>query len=132
MNFDPNGLYYWMVKIYSENKTEENKIQIFNEGGSRCFSPNQLVHTSKGSKQIQDINKHDYVLTYNESTKEKEYKKVNRIFKFDNKKKMYKITLKNGRVIECTYDHKFYYEGEWKTIESIIRLIDYGTMERNT
>ena len=132
MAFDPNSLFYYMVQKYQENKTEDNKIIFCNEGSSRCFSHNQLVRTSKGSKQIKDINKRDYVLTYNESTKEKEYKKVNRIFKFDNKKKMYKITLKNGRIIECTYDHEFYYKGEWQTIESIIRLIDYGTMERNT
>lgn len=44
MNFDPNGLYHWMVKIYSENKTEDNKIQIFNEGGSRSSKTWDAFH----------------------------------------------------------------------------------------
>lgn len=35
MNFDPNALYYKMVQIYSENKTDKTKVIIGNEGGTR-------------------------------------------------------------------------------------------------
>ena len=44
MNFDPNPLYYEMVKIYSENKTEDNKLIIGNEGGTRSSKTWDAFH----------------------------------------------------------------------------------------
>lgn len=44
MNFEPNPLYYRMVQIYSENKTEENKIIIGNEGGTRSSKTWDAFH----------------------------------------------------------------------------------------
>lgn len=35
MNINPNSLYYWMAKTYSDNKTPTNKVTIMNEGGFR-------------------------------------------------------------------------------------------------
>jgi len=35
MILDPNPLYYWMAKTYYQNKTINNKVVIFNEGGFR-------------------------------------------------------------------------------------------------
>lgn len=130
MTFDPNPLFYWMLKKYAEWESDD-KLVICNEGGSRCFDKYQKVITNKGSKRISDVKKSDYVLTFNEKTKCKEYKKVNRVFKFNNKKKCLEITLKNGNVIRCTEDHEFYHKGKWTKIKEIIRLIDYGKMENN-
>lgn len=44
MSFNPNALYYWMAKIYSENKTEKNKIIFCNEGSSRSSKTQDAFH----------------------------------------------------------------------------------------
>ena len=44
MNFDPNPLFYRMVQIYSENKKEDNKIIIGNEGGTRSSKTWDAFH----------------------------------------------------------------------------------------
>ena len=44
INFDPNGLFYWMLRTYSENKTPENKITFCNEGGSRSSKTYDAFH----------------------------------------------------------------------------------------
>ena len=44
MNFDPNPLYFEMAKIYSQNKTEDNRIIICNEGSSRSSKTWDTFH----------------------------------------------------------------------------------------
>lgn len=44
MNFDPNSLFYYMVKTYHEKKTEKNKIIFCNEGGSRSAKTYDAIH----------------------------------------------------------------------------------------
>lgn len=92
------------------------------EGGSRCFSENTFVITIDGPKQINNIVKGDLVKTYNENTNQIEYKPVLSVFKMDNKKKSYRVTLKNGKTIECTDDHKFYYKGGWISLKQLLSL----------
>ncbi len=43
-NFDPNPLFYHMVKLYSEAKPKDDKITIFNEGGSRSSKTFDFFH----------------------------------------------------------------------------------------
>jgi len=93
------------------------------EGSSRCFSKDQKVVTKKGLKKISDIKKGDFVKSFNEDKKENEYKKVLNVFKLKNKKKCFRIKLKNGKTIECTSDHKFYYKGKFIEIEKILNLL---------
>lgn len=44
MNFNPNGLFYKMFDIYKQNKREDNKIIICNEGGSRSSKTWDAFH----------------------------------------------------------------------------------------
>jgi len=44
MNFDPNPLFYEMVKIYLENKDKPDKITICNEGSSRSSKTWDFFH----------------------------------------------------------------------------------------
>ena len=69
MNFDPNPLFFQMCEIIQDGKSSDDKVIICNEGGTRCFYPNQKIRTLEGSKSISDINRGDIVKTFNESTK---------------------------------------------------------------
>lgn len=120
MKFDPNNLCYEMIRIYSENKTPDNKITICNEGGSRCFHSGQLIVTDKGSLKISDIKKGDLVLSYNHNNGKNEYKRVESCLVQSNSKKAYRIILKSGKEIICTHDHKFYFMGRYIEIEKLI------------
>ena len=44
MNFDPNTLYYKMVKYYSQHKNDEDKTIICNEGGTRSSKTWDFFH----------------------------------------------------------------------------------------
>lgn len=44
MNFDPNPLFYEMVKIYLENKDKPDKVTICNEGSSRSSKTWDFFH----------------------------------------------------------------------------------------
>lgn len=44
MNFDPNSLFYYMAKTYSDNKTPDNKITFVNIGGSRSSKTIDAIH----------------------------------------------------------------------------------------
>jgi phage terminase large subunit len=90
---------------------------ICHEGGSRCFTPEQKVITKNGTKKISDIEVGDFVL----SGHDKKYKKVKNVFKMENKKPCYEITLKNGNKIKATQDHKIWYEGGWHSLKYIVQ-----------
>lgn len=132
MNFDPNPLYFKMVEIYSQNKNDNNKVIIGNAGGTRCFSKETKVLTSKGYKPISDIKPKDLVLTYNEQTKNKEYKLVNKSLKFNNTKKTIEVTLQSGKKFRATEDHEFYYKGAWHSLKDLLSLWDERNMETTT
>ena len=44
ITLDPSPLYYWMAKVYSENKTPDNKITLLNEGGFRSAKTWDAAH----------------------------------------------------------------------------------------
>ena len=44
MRFDPNPLYYEMARVYSQNKTPDNKIILGNEGGTRSSKTWDAYH----------------------------------------------------------------------------------------
>ena len=120
MLFDPNDLCYEMMRIYSENKTPENKIVIMNEGGTRCFASDQKIITNNGSIKISDLKVNDKVLSFNHTTGNNEYRKVLSCIKKQNTKKAYCIRFKDGSVIKCTFDHEFFYHGRYIIIEKLL------------
>lgn len=122
MIFDPNPLFFEMVRIFKENYTPDNKVIICNEGSSRCFSSKTKVITSIGPTQITELKESDLVQTFNEQTQSIEFKPILEVLSMENKKPCYKITLKNGNTIEATEDHEFYFEGAWHSLKYIISL----------
>lgn len=44
MKFDPNYLFYVMLKTYVDNKTDDNKIIFCNEGGARSSKTFDAIH----------------------------------------------------------------------------------------
>lgn len=102
---------------------------VINEGGSRCFAPNQLVKTIKGLKPISEIQKGETVFSYNEKTKQVEPQKVLMQYESENEKKCLRIKLKNGQVIEASEDHKFYFQGGWVSLKNIVSL--WNEMDKN-
>jgi len=106
------------VSLQSYKAFSDGQRFIVNQGGSRCFYGNQLVVTRNGSKPISDITKADEVLTPNG------YKKVLDTHKMANTKPSIKIKLKNGKIIQCTEDHEFYFKGDWVSIKHILSLWD--------
>lgn len=109
--------------FYANKKAyEEGYPVICNEGGARCFAPDTLVRTMQGLVPIKDIQEGDAVKTQNG------WNEVIETHKFKNTKKAVRIKLKNGKHIECTDDHKFFYRGRWIEIKNILSLLD----EKNT
>src|ERR1035437_3125649 len=115
-----NPLYF----ILNDIRKDETIRTVLIMGGKSCFDKNQCVITEDGEKPISEIRVGEKVLSFNELTKEKEYKRVENVFKFDNKKPVVKIKLKSGEEIICTDDHKFYYKGEWICIKHLLSLWD--------
>ena len=44
MVFEPNALFYWMLKMYSENSHHKKQIRICNEGGARSSKTWDTIH----------------------------------------------------------------------------------------
>ena len=114
---------------------EKSKNQIKQgfvlEGGSGCFSDSQLVETDKGLININEIKVGDFVKTLNPITKLQGFSPVTKTHEYKNTKPCVRVKLKSGKVIECTTDHKFYFEGGWHSIKNILSLWKkkYGNME---
>lgn len=124
MNWRPNGLFFQMAQMVAARKPD-TKLIIGNEGGSRCFAPGTMVITDHGIKLIQHITMADRVVSFNESSRKQEYKSVLDVIENkDHGKKCILVKLKNGSVIRCTEDHKFYFEGAWHSIKHILSLWD--------
>jgi hypothetical protein len=118
----------FQTSVIFERNYNSNAEVIVNQGGTSCFHPDTLIVTSKGNKRIEDIKVGDIVLSFNETIKKKEWKKVVNTFKYKNTKPTLKIKLKNGAEIICTDDHKFYYKGAWISAKHLVSCID----EKNT
>jgi len=111
VNFIPTPVYLANERAYNEGWPT-----ICNEGGSRCFGPDTLVHTAQGLKKIKDIEPGELVFTPNGE------KKVINVYKNDNTKRCIKIKLKNGKEIIATEDHKFMFRQRWNELKNIVSL----------
>ena len=73
-----------------------------------CFLAGTKVMVVGGYKDIEQINSGDYVLTYNEDKKINEFKKVVRLFTFEDlDEELYTITTDNGE-LKLTGHHRVY------------------------
>lgn len=90
-------------------------------GGRGCFMGGQKVQTDKGLKPIADIGVGDMVLSYNELSRNTEYKPVIDTFKYDCDEEIVIVQTDKGE-ISCTKDHKFLINDKWIEINEAIQL----------
>ena len=83
-----------------------------------CFPAGTKVHTQWGLADIEKLEVGVPVLTYNEETGEKEYKKVKKVM-HRMTRRMCSLELSNGTTIEVTPEHRFFSNGEWTPIEEL-------------
>lgn len=91
--------------------SDETTVNVGYGGSARCFTGETLVQASTGHKPIADIVEGDLVLTFNETTKVKEYKKVLKKFAFSCAVPPKMAIFTNN--LKCTYDHEFLFNGKW-------------------
>ena len=131
MIFQPNFLYFKMAELV-QNKPPGQKLIIGNEGGSRCFHADTLIVTDQGQKPISELEIGDSVQSWNEQINQIEVKKVADKIITHSDKPCFRIRLKNGKEIQCTQDHKFFFEGAWVEIKDIVSLWHGRNMETNS
>lgn len=102
------------------------------EGSSRCFHPDQKVITNQGEVSISTLTTDNFVQSFNHVTGSIEFKKVIAVHHNTKRKKGFKIKLKDGSVIICTKDHRFFYNGEYIEIKDILKQGEKNGMAKLT
>lgn len=115
------GMVQTMANKIKKNKPLDSPTLIIQD---ECFPANTKILTNNGYRNICDIKENDIVLSYNESTKNIDYKPVTKIFKNYNKK-LVKIKLQNGKYIICTTNHPIYTQRGYIKAENL-RSDDYA------
>lgn len=77
-----------------------------------CFVGNTEVLTSDGYKKIKNIKAGDFVKTFNEKTKQLEYKRVLKLIKKERKEDLVCVSIGNRNII-CTENHLFLTKKGW-------------------
>lgn len=72
-----------------------------------CFPAGTLVHTKDGTKVIEDIQVGDVVLSWNEKTGNREYKRVTNIWQRTTNE-LYEVKLPGQEPIVTTWNHPFW------------------------
>lgn len=104
-----------LSKVPKEIYENEFNVVVVDE----CFPYYERVLTENGYKMIRDVKVGDVVASYNEETKEVEYKKVLRTFE-KKPTSLSCVRLDNGKEIYCTPNHKFYTNGGcWKQAKEL-------------
>ena len=74
-----------------------------------CIHPDSIVETLKGLKKIRNVTTEDKVLTFNEVSKQREFKDVVKVHKnlgVSSKEKMYRLDLHDNSSLLVTGNHK--------------------------
>lgn len=82
-----------------------------------CFVAGTEIATVNGVKNIEDIQTGDLVLSYNEKTKQNEYKEVKQTFS-RTVDKIVEISY-NDNIVRTTLTHPFYIENEWVEAQNL-------------
>jgi len=92
---------------YTLNAMKPEKLNEDVEIVADCLPKEVKIQTDKGKKNINDVKVGDLVLSYNEKTKNNEFKKVLNTRKILTNKKL--LTISNGTItLKCTEDHKIF------------------------
>lgn len=123
-----------MIVTFLEHKSLQEKLITFGKkaypkfgnvvilaGGAGCFEESTKVKTKEGDKEISKVAVGDEVLTFNEDTKEYEYKKVlDNLQHYAPAKELVKVTFEDGEEFVCTEDHEFLIDGAWVQAKDLI------------
>ncbi|TGL21018.1 DUF882 domain-containing protein, partial [Leptospira bourretii] len=85
-----------------------------------CFVAGTKVHTKDGLKNIEDIRVGDVVLSWNETTGEREYKVVTELFLHEINQ-LYEVKTTKGATLETTWNHPFWVvdRKEWVEVKDL-------------
>lgn len=96
-----------VIKYYEHNSTLDVRT---------CIAKGQKVNMSDGSyKNIEDVKSGDEIITHTNKKAKVKYSE------HTGNKKVIRITLKDGRTITGTEDHKIWNGKQWKTIGKMIK-----------
>ena len=86
----------------------------------QCIDSTEFIRMDDGSfKMLKDIKCLDTVSTFNHKTGHIEPGKVIKLKTQKTTKDMYNVELVNGETVKATYDHKFFTQSGWKTVEEL-------------
>ncbi len=116
--------------IAYSNRDVMNKIEILNKWEPLiadesvrfcCVEGNTLIQTKEGEFRIKDlVDKTNFeVLSYDEKTKQFEYKKAEKCIKTKTDY-VYELETFCGKKIRCTKEHKFLTNDGWKKLKELI------------
>lgn len=102
-------------KQYFVLKSMVQKIYTLVFGGVRCLTPDTLVLTTNGYKEIKDILIGDEVPTLSKSGKIETKRVVDKFMSLDAhpRHKVIKFVFINNTQITCSYGHRFYFQGKF-------------------
>ncbi|WP_260612270.1 HINT domain-containing protein [Paenibacillus popilliae] len=106
-----------LPKFSAKNKPS---VKVGKTSGCNCFTAGTKVQTDDGEKNIEDIEVGDKVLAKDEDTGEVGYKEVTATFNHETgTDEVYKIHI-GGQVIEATFNHPFWVDGQgWTIVEDL-------------
>ena len=139
-NVEISSLYSEIVDLYENGLKEGSKISIEEidkyctwelgrlavvTGIPSCFTKNQLVITNNGNKEISKLNIGDKVLSYDERFGYNKFRSIlNTSVNKNTKDKIYRITMNDGTIIECTENHLFYTGTSYMKIKDLLLPLD--------
>lgn len=119
---DEFGLYSWNPDSAEDAVIKEN---------DHCLTGDTLVHTLFGKKKIKDlVGRCGLVWAYDERRKKKVLRPFHKVRKTANNQPILKITLEDGRSVNCTKEHPILTERGWvqaqhlKITDKVIALSD--------
>ena len=127
-----NGFFNYINENWAQTLAIEMAMYLVSFGvtqalgiGTKCFIEGTLILTSVGLVKIEDIKEGDEVWSYNEETKEKELKKVKRLFRNKTKEWLHLTILneetKKEEEIICTKNHRIYIKNKgWIAANEIL------------
>lgn len=101
----------------------------FNKAHS-CIAGNQMIRTNNGGlvsmgELVKTRNAAGHKIAYMSKDASVQFEEPINFFE-QGVKDVYEVELEDGSIIRCTADHKFYFDGEWKSIEDVVPFMSIG------
>lgn len=99
------ALYSWDSKADEDTVIKEN---------DHCLAGDTIVHTLFGKRRIKDlVGKRGWVWSYDEKRKRRVLRRFRDVRKTGSNREMVRITLNNGKTVDCTSDHLILTKRGW-------------------